>query len=259
MTTFAKRMVAKIRAFDGPGAFDGYSFLLFSVASIWVTLVVDFGQSGKNLSGWLVAGLVSLGCALLWLLLAKMILKNIQGTKFAYLFILLAYALTGAVRFFTLTAACVVLELDFGNSRLLVSVITTMVLLSFANATSAQRIEFTRIHWFLSLERQKLVWLSAKYDEKVLNAQRELDRDLEREVYPSLATAVGKLDGIGTERSDAISQYLSRTVAEVVRPTSERLSRAADTIIEELELIVASPPEADKAKADYSISEALNP
>lgn len=259
MKTFAKRMGAKIRAFDGPGAFDGYSFLLFSVASIWVTLVVDFGQSGKNLSGWLVAGFVSLGCALLWLLLAKMLLKNIQGTKFAYLFIMLAYALTGAVRFFTLTAACALLKLDFGDSRLLISVITTVVLLSFANATSAQRIAFTSIHRFLSLERQKLVWLSAKYDEKVLNAQRELDRDLEREVYPSLATAVGKLDGIGTERSEAISQYLSKTVAEVVRPTSERLSRAADTIIEELELIVASPPEADKVKADYSISEALKP
>ena len=259
MSTFAERIFTRIRNLDGPAAFDSYSFLLFSIASVWVTLVVDFGQSGKNLSSWLVAGFVSLGCALIWLLCAKFLLKKIQGYQFAYLFILLAYALTGAIRFFTLTAACDFLKLDFGDNRLFVSVITTVVLLSFANATSAQRIAFTSIHRVLSLERQKLVWLSAKYDEKVLNARRELDRDLEREVFPSLATAVSKLDGIGTERSDAISQYLSKTVAEVVRPTSERLSRAADTIIEELELVVASPPEADKAKADYSIREALKP
>lgn len=242
---------------SGPAAFGNYVIGLFATASIWVTMVLDLGRTNESPALWLTAGSVSTAISVTWLLVAKALI-NSKRLASAPAFVLLSYAFAGLLRNLTLAAMCVLLELSSPASRIIISVLATLVLLIFANLTANRRIETQQLTKALLVDRQKLIWLGASYDEKVVQAQRELHRKLETELYPAIRRVLEKLNP-GRDSSDPeISQDLVETVSTVVRPICDHLSEASDSILEQLDEVATEPTELG-SEVKYSIRSTLRP
>jgi glucose-6-phosphate-specific signal transduction histidine kinase len=242
-----------------PSAFDNYVVGLFAVASIWVTMVVDLSRSEEPASAWIIAGTISMLSGIGWLLLARSQISRIIDLPYASAIVVGVYAIAGLIRNLTLDISCQVLGIAPPANRVLISFFSTAVLLVFANFTASRRRDAQQLQNSLLIDRQKLIWLGASYDEKVLQAQRELIRQLETELYPAIRNVLEKLTPDKSSRAPEISNDLVTTVSNVVRPICDRLSDSTDTIIEQLDSIAGRPFEALKPQARFSIRRALRP
>lgn len=241
---------------NGPAAFGNYVIGLFAAASIWVTMVVDLGRTNESPVLWLTAGCVSTATSVAWLIAAKWFLraKWLAGPAL----VLLAYAFAGLLRNLTLGAMCLLLGLSSPSGRIIISVLATLFLLIFANLTANRRIETLLLTKTLLVDRQKLIWLGASYDEKVVQAQRELHRKLETELYPAIRRVLEKLNPGRDSSNPEISQDLVETVSTVVRPICDHLSESSDSILEQLDEVATEPTEL-ASDVKYSIHSTLRP
>ena len=266
MTNSARRLAglrdifsALWKKLPNSSAFDGYVIGLFAVASIWVTMVVDLARSDEPASAWIIAGTISMLAGVGWLLLARTQISRIIALPAASAIVVGAYAVAGLIRNVTLDIACQALGIAPPANRVLISIFSTAVLLVFANFTASRRRDAQRLQSSLLIDRQKLIWLGASYDEKVLQAQRDLIRQLETELYPAIRRVLEKLNPDKGSRAPEISNDLVTTVSNVVRPVCDRLSESTDTIIEQLDSIAGRPFETLKPQTRFSIRRALRP
>ena len=244
---------------SGPAAFDTYVISLFAAASIWVTLVVDLGRSNGPATAWLIAGGASMFIGVCWLFVARYLFDKLQTKRGSAFFVVVFYGIAGLIRILTLDFACQLMGLTPPSDRLVVSVFSTILLLVFANTTANRRQDAQNLHASLLVERQKLIWLGASYDEKVLQAQRDLIRQLETELYPAIRNVLEKLKPANDSRFREISNDLVNTVSSVVRPICDRLSESTDTISEQLDEIAGKPIDVIKSSSKFSIRRAIRP
>lgn len=242
----------------GPEAFGAYVIGLFAVASMWVTMVVDLGRTNESTYLWLLAGVCSTVISVAWLLAARRLMSSEMRVVWSPIQVAAAYALAGLLRNLTLALACWSLGLSSPLNRAPISVIATLMLLVFANLTASRRKEARQLTNSLLIDRQKLIWLGASYDEKVVQAQRELHRKLETELYPAIRSVLEKLNPTKHSSDPEISKDLVETVSKVVRPICDHLSVASDSILEQLDEVATEPVET-KTGARYSIRATLRP
>lgn len=252
------QIAAWVGRLGGRHAFDGYVWVLLLIASAWVTLIIDFGRLGTNLEAWAVAGTVASLVALGWLALCRLLWLRLDSHSRRGWFVAAAYFSVGLVRNGALTVVCLALGLAPQGERIIVSGLATLVLLALANQTAARRIASRAIEHDLLRERQKLIWLSASYDEKVTQAQKLLHQQIASDVFPALRTAVQKLDEDDSAEAADLANYLTDTVNNIVRPLSEKLAMSTEPILEKVDEISGENIELSSG-IRYSISEALKP
>lgn len=242
----------------GSHAFDGYVWILFLAACAWVTIFIDFGREGRQLEIWALAGTISALASLAWMALGRAVWLRLRNRIGRGSLVAAVYLTIGLIRNGTLSVACLSLGLTPPNGRIISSGLATLLLLSLANQTAARRIASQNIERDLLRERQKLIWLSATYDEKVSQEQRSLDQQIEAEVFPALRTAVEKLDLQDTAEAADLASYLTDTVNTVVRPLSEKLAKNTEPILERLDEI-SDDTTGLRSGIRYSIRDALRP
>jgi signal transduction histidine kinase len=250
-TEFARRAA-------GPASFNNYVLTLFAIGSLWVTLVVDIGVLRRPILQELAAGVFATGVTLAWLLLARRFFASRESSRHRSTKVFAAFALAGLLRNASLTLASIPLGLVNPSTRIVSSLVTTFALLLFASLT-ANRWQQSKISQdALFVERQKLLWLSATYDEKVNQAQRDLMRDLETDLYPAIRRVADELKG--QVRGNAqTAEYLVGTVGDVVRPLWTRITQATDNILEQLDSIAAKDPISVGFSQLFDVKTAIRP
>ena len=253
-----QRLSTLIERATGPGAFNNYVITLFAVGSIWVTLFVDIGALRRPFWPELTAGLLATFNAVIWLYASRIYFANHSAGPGPSAGILLSFLGTGLVRNASLTLFSMPFGLTAPSGRLISSIVSAFALLVFASLTTSRRLQSQAIQANLLVERQKLLWLSATYDEKVLQSQRDLNRELESDLYPHIREISDKLQGSRDDNAKT-AEYLIGTVGDVVRPLWTRLSDATDTILEQLDTIAAEVPTASRVQNVFDLRAAIRP
>ncbi len=259
MKSWSKWLVGFQSKLSGPAAFDNSVIGLFAFGSIWVTTVVDIGRTRESLSLWALAGFGSMLVAVVWLTLARAFIPSVRGRQTSFFTIMAIYGLAGTIRNLSLVYLCSLIGLTPPNGRLINSILAAIALLTFANLTAGRRRESRKLHQEQLAERQKLIWLSATYDEKVLQSQRDLSRQLDTELYPSVRLILEKLSHGETTQPKSVAQDLLNTVANVVRPMCDKLSQSTDNILGDLDSIVTGQVGEPRADTRVSITRAIRP
>lgn len=244
----------------GPASFNGYVLSLFAVAAIWVTVVVDIGANEAPSLRTLAIGFGSMAVALVWLAGFGRIVLSIPGNGIWKLLAVLAtYSTSGLVR--NLIGAWLAYGTDVPNpiSRVVAAGTGSLALLAFAGITANRRYNSRALQQSLFAERRKLMWLSATYDEKIAQAQRDLLGQLSSQLYPRIRAVLASLQSYDKGLRGKTSEELVDTVANVVRPMCERLSSTADTSAEYFDELVGATQAVDAPSRDVKVVSAIKP
>lgn len=244
----------------GPASFNGYVLSLFAVAAIWVTVVVDIGANEAPSLRTLAIGFGSMAVALVWLAgLGRLVLSIPGNGIWKLLAVLATYATSGLVR--NLIGAWLAYGTDVPNpiSRVVAAGTGSLALLAFAGITANRRYNSRTLQQSLLAERRKLMWLSATYDEKIAQAQRDLLGQLSSQLYPRIRAVLASLQSYDRGLRGKTSEELVDTVANVVRPMCERLSSTADTSSEYFDELVGASHAVDAPSRDVNVVSAIKP
>lgn len=233
----------------------------FAVAALWVTLAFDMPAQPpiftQRLLGFIV-GLISAFAAVAWLLAVRNLLphaaKSIRPTL-----LLASFGLAGAIRNLTLTFLCNEYGLVVPSSRLWSSILAAFVLLTVLTLTSVRVSENKVVLKSLRAERRKLLWLSATFDEKVAQANRELHMQIDEELLPAVRRVLLQLEGSESAEAKSISENIIQTVTRVVRPLTDRLGARSEDLLEQLDFLSATVDEPTDLERKYDIRQILRP
>jgi hypothetical protein len=207
---------------------------------------------------WFIAGLISTVSAVVWLLLLKEVLPRVLA-PIRRIFLLACFGLAGLIRNVTLTLLCTQFELVAPSSRLWSSIIASIALLTLLSLTSSRVSENKEVLKSLRAERRKLLWLSATFDEKVAQANRDLHSQIDEELLPAVRRVFDQLEGSKSEAARSVSDSIIQTVTSVVRPLTDRLSARSEDLLEQLDLVSANADEPADLDRSYDIREVLRP
>ena len=244
-----------------PGAISWAVIWPFVVAAIWVTLVFDMPAQRAVASEnqfWFAAGLLSAFAALVWLVTIKELWPHVPVPT-RRIVLLVSFALAGLIRNLTLTFLCKAFNLVAPSSRVWSSMAAAIVLLTFLSLTSVRVSENKEVLKSLRAERRKLLWLSATFDEKVAQANRNLHLQIDEELLPAVRRVLIQLDGSETAKAKSISENIIQTVTRVVRPLTDRLGARSEDLLEQLDFVSAKVDEPTDLDRKFDIRQILRP